>query len=178
MTSPGLVADFAVTLDADQLGLIRRGAAVVVTSPVVLRVEGPGAVQCLQGLLTNDVVKPGDGSLTWGALLTPRGMIVADLWTARAADACTLVAPAAGHEPALDILRRMLPPRLARLTDLTGTVRAAWVLGPDGFHALVKAGLGPLPGAAGRVSVIDTVRGRLLAALGPDPAPFAALIRS
>jgi len=34
--------------------------------------RGTGAVTCFQGLLTNDIEKPGDGAFVYGALLTPR----------------------------------------------------------------------------------------------------------
>ena len=74
--------EFAIALDRARLATARHGAAVVVTSPAVFRVEGPGALQCLQGLLTNDLQKPGDYSLVYGALLTPKGMIVVDYWVA------------------------------------------------------------------------------------------------
>jgi len=42
----------------------------------VVALTGPGAVTSFQGLLTNDVELPGDGSFVYGALLTPKGMIV------------------------------------------------------------------------------------------------------
>ena len=168
--------DFAVALDRDQLATARHGAAVVVTSPAVFRIEGPGALQCLQGLLTNDLQKPGDHSLVYGALLTPKGMIVVDYWVARAAETFTMVAPLRGRAASLDLFTRQLPPRLARVTDLTGEVRVAWLVGEHAFQALVKAGLGPLPESAGKVTVIDTVRGRLVVGLGTDVAPFAGMV--
>jgi len=169
-------SEFAVALDRGALATARHGAAVVVTSPAVFRVEGPGALQCLQGLLTNDLQKPGDHSLVYGALLTPKGMIVVDYWVARTPDGFTMVAPARGHAASLDLFARQLPPRLARVHDLTGDVRVAWLVGEHSFQTLVKAGLGPLPESAGRVTVIDTVRGRLIVALATEVAPFAGLI--
>lgn len=170
------MAEFAVALDRDQLATTRHGAAVVVTSPAVFRVEGPGALQCLQGLLTNDLQKPGEQSLVYGALLTPKGMIVVDFWVARTPDGFTMIAPARAREAAMELFRRQLPPRLARVTDLTGDMRAAWLVGEHAFQTLVKAGLGPLPESAGRVTVIDTVRGRLIVALGTEVAPFAGFL--
>jgi folate-binding protein YgfZ len=168
--------DFAVALDRDALATARHGAAVVVSSPAVFRIDGPGALQCLQGLLTNDLQKPGDHSLVYGALLTPKGMIVVDYWVARTPDAFTMVAPLRGHVASLDLFARQLPPRLARVHDLTGEARVAWLVGEHSFQTLVKAGLGPLPESAGRVTVIDTVRGRLIVALATEVAPFAGLI--
>jgi len=67
-------------LDRARLDQVRHGATIVASSPAVLRIAGPGALTCLQGLLTNDLEKPGDNSLVYGALLTPKGMIVVDAW--------------------------------------------------------------------------------------------------
>ncbi len=60
-----------------------RARSSVRTEPAAFSVTGMGALQCLQGLLTNDLVKPGDHSLVYGALLTPKGMIVVDFWVLR-----------------------------------------------------------------------------------------------
>ena len=168
--------ELSYALDRERLALVRDGAAVVVTEPAIIRIEGGGALQCLQGILTNDLAKPGDHSLIYGALLTPKGMIVVDCWVARTPDGFLMIVPATARETTLELLRRQLPPRLARATDLTGQMQAAWLVGGSGFQALVKAGLGPLPEAAGRVTTIDTVRGRLVVALGTEPAPFSALV--
>ena len=85
---------------------------------VVVRVEGPGAVACLQGLFTNDVERAGVNSLTWGAVLTPKGMIITDLWIWRREDHLLLLVPAEGAAPLLELLRKSFPPRLAKVTDL------------------------------------------------------------
>jgi folate-binding protein YgfZ len=170
------MAEFAVALDRARLATARHGAGIVLTKPAVFRIEGPGAVQCVQGIVTNDVEKPGDHSLVYGAMLTPKGMIVLDLWIVRTPDAITFICPARAHDAAADLLKRQLPPRLARITDLTGEMQVAWLVGDHAFQTLVKAGLGPLPEQAGRVTVIDTVRGRLFVALGTEVAPFAGIL--
>ena len=112
----------------------------VVTTPAMFRVAGAGALTCLQGLLTNDLVQPGDGSLVYGALLTPKGAIVVDAWVLRQGDALTLIVPRDGREAALEIFRRSLPPRLARLSDLTDESRVAWLVGEHAFRMLVNRG--------------------------------------
>ena len=84
-------------LDRGRLDRVRHGATVVATTPAVFRVAGPGALACLQGLLTNDLEKPGDGSLVYGALLTPKGMIVVDAWVLRQGDMFTLIVPPSGR---------------------------------------------------------------------------------
>jgi folate-binding protein YgfZ len=168
------MADLDLTFDRDRLERVRREAALVVDCPAVFRVTGPGALACLQGLFTNDLEKPGDESLVYGAMLTPKGMIVADAWIARHGPALTLIAPARGREAVQAIFQRGLPPRLARADDVTADSAVAWVLGERGFQTLLQSGV-TVPPAAGRV-VHTGAEGALLVALAPEGAPFAALL--
>jgi tRNA-modifying protein YgfZ len=165
------MGDVDLTIDRERLERVRREAAVVVDRPAVSRVTGPGALTCLQGLFTNDLEKSGDESLVYGAMLTPKGMIVTDAWIARHGTALTLVAPGRGREVVQTIFQRGLPPRLARAEDTTDASAVAWILGDRGFHTLVQSGIGA-PDTAGRV----VEQGPLLVALAPDGAPFAALV--
>jgi folate-binding protein YgfZ len=168
------MSEFDLTLDRERLAEVRHGAVLVTTEPAVFRVQGPGALTCLQGLLTNDLVKPGDNSLVYGALLTPKGAVVVDFWVLRQPDAITLVAPRHGHEASLDLFRRQLPPRLARVTDLTGEAQVAWLLGGRGFQILAASGVG-IPEASGRVASVGGEVSPVALALAPEAAPFVAL---
>ena len=170
------MTDLDLTLDRERLDRIRGGAAVVVDRPAVFRIAGPGALTCLQGLFTNDLEQPGDESLTYGAMLTPKGMIVADAWVARHGDGLTVIAPARGREAVRTIFQRGLPPRLAQAEDATDDAAVAWVLGGEGFRTLVQADVGA-PEAAGRVLVHGAAAGDpLLVAVAPEGAPFAGLL--
>src|SRR3990170_3110495 len=171
---PGLMSEFDLTLNRERLAEVRHGAVLVTTEPAVFRVQGPGALTCLQGLLTNDLVKPGDNSLVYGALLTPKGSLVVDYWVIRQADAITLIAPRSGHEASLDLFRRQLPPRLARATDLTGQARVAWLIGAHGFQTLAKSGVS-MPESSGRVASVGGEVSPVALALAPEAAPFVAL---
>jgi folate-binding protein YgfZ len=154
------------TLSGERLErLLHRGVAV--RSPAgLLELSGPGALTCLQGLLTSDVEKSGVGALAYGALLTPKGAIIVDLWAARLPDRFLLLGEPEAHDPAIAVFRRSLPPRLARVADRTGEWAALWLFGP----ALSRAGL-PVP-EPGRVLENDgLVIGR------PAPgAPFGAVL--
>jgi folate-binding protein YgfZ len=167
------MAELDLRMGRQQLANVRRGATVVLTSPALFRVTGAGALTCLQGLLTNDLVKPGDGSVVYGALLTPKGMIVVDAWVLRRGDEFTLIVPPGGREVAAELLRRSLPPRLARIEDLSEEAGAAWLVGEHAFQTLAKSGIG-LPDGAGRL--IPLSGGDGLVALGPETAPFVALV--
>ena len=168
------MAELDLTMPRARLVDVRQGATVVNTQPAVFRIAGVGALACLQGLLTNDVVQPGDGSVVYGALLTPKGMIVVDAWVLRRGEAMTLIVPRGGREAAAELLRRSIPPRLARVTDLSDETRVAWLLGEHGFHTLAKSGI-DAPDAAGRVAEPSDVAAEALVALAPETAPFVAL---
>lgn len=167
------MSELAVSLPPGRITHLRRSATVVTTRPCIVGVEGSGAVQCLQGLLTNDIEKPGDGSLVYGAFLTPKGMIVTDAWSLRIGNRFVLVVPPAGREPLLDIFRRTLPPRLARPEDLTETWAAAWIVGRTGGDALLSSGIVPTAEEPARVT--ELAGGTLLAA-GSETSFFTALI--
>ncbi len=148
------------------------GACVVTGQEAVFRIQGPGAVECMQGLLTNDLAAPGPQSLVYGALLTPKGMIVVDVWVVRLPDQLLLVCRAPARERTAELLRKALPPRLARVTDLTETWSVMWLLGSAVARIAASAGLSPFP-EAGRV--VPAGEDVVLAA-GTRVAPFAALL--
>src|SRR6266550_169821 len=122
---PGEVSTALVTA-------LYTGAVVSRVEAGVVALTGPGAVTSFQGLLTNDVELPGDGSFVYGALLTPKGMIVVDGWAARLGATVSYTVPAhgGGRERALAIFTRSVPPRLARVSDRTSEVAVYRLAGP------------------------------------------------
>lgn len=129
--------------DADA---VLDGAVLAEPDVAVLDVAGPGAVNCMQGLLTNDIEKPGDGAFVYGALLTPKGMIVADLWALRERGGVRVTVPRDGLEATRDIFTRSLPPRLARFAERnTDQHRIVRIAGPQALELAAKAGLAVPP---------------------------------
>lgn len=154
-----------------RLHLLRDGALIALWPAAIFEVTGPGALTCLQGLLTNDLEKPGDGSLVYGALLTPKGAIIVDLWVLRLASRFLLLTDADARGPTLELLRKSLPPRLAKVNDLTDSHTALRLLGTDAGGRNAAAGLPPIP-PPGRASESDGLCGAR-----PDGhPPFHALI--
>ena len=142
---PGEVSTALVTA-------LYTGAVVSRVEAGVVALTGPGAVTSFQGLLTNDVELPGDGSFVYGALLTPKGMIVVDGWAARLGATVSYTVPAEwrGRDRALAIFERSVPPRLARMSDRTADVAVYRLAGPGALAVAVAAGL-EVPPSAGRV---------------------------
>ncbi|MFI5234125.1 MAG: YgfZ/GcvT domain-containing protein [Gemmatimonadales bacterium] len=159
-------------LDDVRFRALLEGAVVVRTTPGLFELRGAGAIDCLQGLLTNDVVKPGEHSLVYGALLTPKGMIVSDLWALRGTADFTLILPPVGHAAAAQIFQRTLPPRVVRATDRSGEFAMLTIAGPRGEPALIASGLLATPLPAGRV--LESAG--LLIARGAPGAPFDAIL--
>jgi folate-binding protein YgfZ len=115
------------------------------------RLTGTGRVACLQGLVTCDIEEPGDASQVFGALLNPKGAIVAPLWIIRLGDAISLESPAAATEALQQVLVRSLPPRLCRANMVTAVTSSAGIYGPRAGEILADAAGAPTP-AAGRAS--------------------------
>jgi folate-binding protein YgfZ len=190
-------------LPREQLHALQTGALAVPDRPALFRVEGPGALDCLQGLLTHDLVGAGAESLSYGAILTAKGMILLDPLALRENGAVILVLPAAARETAVAHFRRVLPPRLARVTDQSEAWEAIWLLGAEAPAHLgpgldlpppgrvIRAGEGSAPVYLARGTALmpfsglliggsETLRplGDRLAAMGTLPAGDAALAAS
>jgi len=172
LTFPAMQLDFPYS--SSRLPSLRHGALVVADEPAIFRIDGPGALTCLQGLLTNDLAAVGDGSLVYGAMLSPKGMILFDAWVLRETSGFTLVTSASARTAAVELFRRTLPPRLAKLADLTDTHRVAWFLGAAAPERLARAAGVSIPGHG---NVLRMGPGdRWLAAGGTPTAPFTALV--
>jgi folate-binding protein YgfZ len=150
---------------------LRAGAIVASTGAGVLDLTGPGAVASFQGLLTSDIEKPGDGAFVFGALLTPKGMIVVDGWAARLGARVRFTVPSEGRERAVGILQRSVPPRLARTVDRSDDSVVLRVAGAHAVAILGASGL-PAPPHAGHAieTTIDDMPIEI--ARATDRAPF------
>jgi len=159
---PGSVSPALVTA-------LYTGAVLSRADAALLTLTGPGAVTCAQGLLTNDLEQAGDGAFVYGALLTPKGMIVVDAWAARLGTTVGFTVPGDGRDRAVAIFTRSVPPRLARLHDHVAEVVIYRLTGPRVFAAAAAAGL-EVPPAPGRVVMSA---GEVVTARATDLAPFA-----
>src|SRR5947208_1080249 len=157
---------------AATVAALRTGAVLARAEAGVVALTGPGAVTCFQGLLTNDIEKPGDGAFVYGALLTPKGMIVVDGWATRYGTTVSYTVPAHGRERALEILTRSVPPRLARLADRTAELAVLRLTGPQALAVAEAAGLA-VPSTAGRAAQAVTGDASAEVARPGDVAPFA-----
>src|SRR2546426_6233906 len=160
---------------AATVAALGAGALLARAGTGVVALTGPGGVTCFQGLLPNDIEKPGDGAFVYGAMLTPKGMIVVDRWATRHDTTVSYTVPAHGRERALEILTRSVPPRLARLADRTAELAVLRLMGPRAQAVAEEAGL-EMPSMVGRaVQSVTGDAGADVARPG-DAAPFALQI--
>src|SRR2546429_1699314 len=159
-------------VNAATVAALRTGALLARAEAGVVTLTGPGAVTCFQGLLTNDIEKPGDGAFVYGALLTPKGMIVVDGWATRHGTTVSYTVPAHGRERALEILTRSVPPRLARLADRTAELSVLWLNGTPALVVCEAAGLA-VPSTAGPAAHAVSGDASADVARAGDVAPFA-----
>jgi folate-binding protein YgfZ len=142
----------------------------------VVEVSGSGALTCLQGMLTCDLEGPGDGAFVYGAMLSPKGMIRADLWAARAGGTVFLSIPTAAREIVLDTFQKQIPPRLARVTDHAGSLTVLRLAGPTAVAVAERAGIAVSPaGRAGRSAFRPT---ECFVCSSPEGGPFALEIHA
>ncbi len=166
-----------IAISKTRLSQVQSGAIIIAGQPAQFAVAGPGAVECVQGITTNDVVKPGPGSLVYGAILTPKGMIIADCWVLRPPGdgELILVADRSVESELADLFKRQFPPRIAKVTNRTAAGRCRWVVGGQAL-ALLSSRMGhPIePGQASAWRIGDeTVH---VAAPSNDRAPFGVLV--
>lgn len=143
--------DPVVTLGADALATLRTARRAIAIDDAIFRLDGPSVAECLQGILTNDVIKPGPHALVWGAVLTPKGMIVSDAWVLRDGARAWMLVPRHARDTVRQLFARSFPPRLAKVTDCGDTHAARWLIGgvPDPIEgALLATPSGPAPFAA------------------------------
>jgi folate-binding protein YgfZ len=119
---------------------VLQGAAFAAAPVAVVEVTGPGAVQCMQGLVTNDLETGGNTSFQYGALLTTKGMIVCDMWLARNDASLTLYPDLLGKEALLLVLERSLPPRFATVTDRSEKRAVLRLVGRNATEVATRTG--------------------------------------
>lgn len=118
-----------LSLTDEQFSVFRTQRHAIPVDDALFRIEGAGAIDCLQGLLTNDVVKAATGTAVWGAFLTPKGMIVTDAWVLRDERAAWVLVPGTVREAMQQLFARTIPPRLAKVTDRSDDTRVRWLCG-------------------------------------------------
>jgi aminomethyltransferase len=119
-----------------------------------LTVSGRAPGQMLAGVLTGTI--PGTpstdddgvtrGAATYHAVLTPKGKMISDLRALlpgeESGPGFLLDVPVAGRAGLLETFAKVLPPRLARVEDVSATTAALSVVGPHPASALSRLALG------------------------------------
>jgi folate-binding protein YgfZ len=142
------------------------------------RLTGSGRRECLQGLVTSDILQLAAGMQGFGALLTNKGMIVTPLWITRLPEHYLLEAPVAGAAALDEVLKKSLPPRLCRAESISADTVSIGLYGPAALAHVVGPAAVPAVarGAAGVDAVLDLADvARARAAADATPATDALL---
>ena len=171
-----VVTSQPIAIDATRLASLRTGAVMIRLPVAIILVHGPGALPCLQGLLTNDLVQPGNDTMVYTALLTPKGMIVADMWVLRLVpERLLVVGDQASAGAVLGVFQRSMPARMALVEDLSERQETLWLCGDQALPSLAAAGF-TLPDADNRLVDQGSDDDGLLVARPHTGAPFRALL--
>jgi tRNA-modifying protein YgfZ len=150
-------------LAADYALLAEHGAAVWLDRDVV-RVAGPGAVEYLQGQLSQDIAGMADGSTAWSFVLQPQGKVDAWVRVTRAGDDVLLLDVDGGSGPVVVERLRRFRLRVKADIDLLDD-RCLAMRGPDlpavrgipfpwpSFPGIDL--IGPAPAVPAGVTVVD-----------------------
>jgi folate-binding protein YgfZ len=177
MTAPTVPPPFVLgpeTVPPAAADAVLRRAVVATPDVALLEVAGPGAVACMQGLLTGDLETPGAGAFVYGAVLTPKGMIVCDLWAERDRASVRLAVPLQGLAALRDLLHRSLPPRLARVVEPGPDLVALQLAGPRAADTALAAGLSLPP--EGRWASTIVMDAAVTVARPPAGLPFGVQV--
>jgi folate-binding protein YgfZ len=117
------------------------GAGVVDRSErVLVRLWGREPVKMVQGLVTSDVAGTPEGQGSYGALLTPKGKMIAEVRVFRlASDEMLLDADGLAGAGILEHLRKFVPPIFARHEDVSDRTGVLGVFGPGSREAVAAA---------------------------------------
>ena len=131
---------------AEYQSIRTRAAAVLRSDLTQLRLWGRDPERMLNGLITNDLGLLAEDRAVHGAILSPKGRMIAEVRVVRRGDELLVAIPTAALDAVSDHLKRYVPPLFARWESLAGSSEAIGVYGPDAA-AVVKRALGvELPG--------------------------------
>lgn len=133
----------------DDYRALHEHAAIGAIAPrAQIGLTGKDRASYLQGLLTHDIpaLQPGMGC--YSAWLTPQGRMLTDLHVLEAGDMMLLDVPADQLEPTLRRLDQFLFSEDVQFADLTGSLRAVWLHGPDAA-AIIEHAIGGLSDVGG-----------------------------
>src|SRR4051812_26625517 len=110
----------------------RDGAALVdLSARGRMRFSGAGARDALNGVLTCDVAPLANGGGAYGAALTSKGKVVADVTVFAAADSFLVESSPAASPGWEQLVAKYINPRLAARTNETDTTFSIGLFGPE-----------------------------------------------
>src|SRR5438874_9104773 len=101
-----------------------------------MRFTGAKAAEVLTGLVTSDAAALEAGRGQYGAALTAKGRIIADLRIFALADSFLVDVPARAWDGWVALVKKFVNPRLAKYQDESGALRDIGVFGASARHVV------------------------------------------
>ena len=115
---------------AEYQAIRSRAAAVVRSDLSQIRLWGRDPERMLNGLITNDLALLAEDRAVHGAILSPKGRMIAEVRVVRREDDLLVDVPTAALEAVSEHLRRYVPPLFARWESRAERSGAIGVYGP------------------------------------------------
>jgi tRNA-modifying protein YgfZ len=153
-----------------------------------LHVTGRAPVDMFQGIITNSVppLPEGvgeevvEGRAAYAAVLTRKGKMVTDLRVMRAGDTeeagLLLDLPLPGAEAGIAHFRKYLPPRMARMQDVSDAIGMLTLAGPEAAGVISREALGLRVEASGLEALAEDAYLSVGSAPGDGSAPLGGQI--
>lgn len=139
-TAPGFEQVAHFTSVEEEYTAIRDGAALIDRSARMrMHFAGAKPAETLNGLVTCDVLALGPGEGHFGAALTAKGKVIADLRIVARADAILVDTSEAAGPGFAAMIRKYVNPRLAKYADVSAVLRSVGVYGPRSTSVLAAA---------------------------------------
>jgi folate-binding protein YgfZ len=130
------------TLEKDYEALHDGAAIVSLSSRGRLRFHGPGAKDALNGLLTCDVALLAPGQGCYGAALTSKGKVIADVTVFAMENSFLVECPAPAWDAWRQLVTKFVNPRISKRTDETEATSEIGVFGSTASALLASVGYG------------------------------------
>src|SRR5690348_124727 len=136
LTSRRLGVDANVAADYES---IHDGAAIVdLSDRGRMRFHGNGAKDALNGLLTCDVAPLSNGHGAYGAALTNKGKVIADVSVFAMDESFLVEVPSAVWPAWKDLVMKFVNPRLSKRTDETDLTCEIGIFGPRAANVIAS----------------------------------------
>lgn len=145
------------SLTDGEVDALLEGTVICPADTALVEISGSATIQCMQGLITNDIESIGENGVLYGAMLTAKGMIISDMWVTRTDSRLWLTIPSDAIDAVTAVFQKYLPPRLATAENRSASMTVIRLAGPTSSIVARRAGIAiPEPGQSDQIIIGGT----------------------